>query len=282
MPPPKRFGRVLFRIAGIEIAVHPSWLIIFFALVLIARSEIAPRVVPDDSVWIAPLSIAIALLFYVFVLVHELSHAVMARAHGLDARRITLFVFGGVAQIGSEAQDPATEFRVAIAGPLASLLIAGLLAAVSLTLHPGFDPADGLEVLPGLWGMLAAVNLALAIFNLVPAFPLDGGRVLRAALWRGTRDRARATRWSAVLGKAFAFAMIGAGSAIVVVELGWGRSTDAWQGLWYVVLGMFLFNVAGNAGRVEGGATPRQGPLLEEHDPAARATASTRDYPDER
>jgi Zn-dependent protease len=276
MAPPQRFGRVLFRVAGIEIAVHSSWLIIFFVLVLVARGEIAPRVVPPDSAWIAPLSIAIALLFYLFVLLHELSHSVMARAHGLDARRITLFVFGGVAQIGSEAQDPATEFRVAIAGPLASLMIAGVLAAVSLALHPGFDP-DGIEILPGMWGMLAIVNLALALFNLVPAFPLDGGRVLRAALWRGTRDRARATRWSATLGKAFAFAMIGAGGAIAFVELGWGESGDAWQGVWYVVLGMFLFNVAGNAGRVEGDATPRRN-----LDATPAATGTRTGYPEER
>ena len=282
MPPSKRFGRTLFRIAGIEIAVHSSWLVIFGVLVLVARSEIAPRVVSEDSWWITPLSLGIALLFYAFVLVHELSHAVMARAHGLDARRITLFVFGGVAQIGTEARDPATEFRVAIAGPLASLMIAGILAAISMLVHPEFTATDGIEILPGIWGMLAVVNLALALFNLVPAFPLDGGRVLRAALWGGTRDRVRATRWAATLGKAFAFAMIGAGGAIAFVELGWGQSADAWQGVWYVVLGVFLFNVAGNAGQVEGGAVPRTGPPHAGRDAANRAADGTRDYPEDR
>ncbi|HJR19825.1 MAG TPA: site-2 protease family protein [Actinomycetota bacterium] len=277
MAPPQRFGRVLFRVAGIEVAVHSSWLIIFAILVLIARAEIAPRIVAEESGWIAPLSIAIALLFYTFVLLHELSHALMARAHGLDAKRITLFVFGGVAQIGAEAERPADEFRIAIAGPLASLVIAGVLAAVSLTLHPEFDLQTDTSpyLLPGVWGLLAVVNLALALFNLVPAFPLDGGRVLRAALWRGLRDRAKATRWSAVLGKAFAFSMIGAGGAIAFVELGWGDSSDALQGLWYVVLGMFLFNVAGSAEKVEGGAEPRKGPPTQDE-----ALVSSRDYLD--
>ena len=283
MPPPQRFGRVLFRVFGIEVAVHSSWLIIFVILVLIARSEIAPSVVPADSGWMAPLSIAIALLFYAFVLIHELSHALMARAHGLDAKRITLFVFGGVAQIGAEAERPSDEFRIAVVGPLASLILAGVLAAVSLLIHPEFDLAtDGsYQLLPGLWGLFAVVNLALALFNLVPAFPLDGGRVLRAALWRGTRDRAKATRWSALLGKAFAFSMIGAGGAIALVEIGWGESSDALQGIWYIVLGMFLFNVAGSAGKVEGGAVPRQGPPAD-LDADTRAGAGSRGYSEER
>ena len=283
MPPPQRFGRVLFRVFGIEVAVHSSWLIIFAILVLIARSEIAPRVVPADSGWIAPLSIAIALLFYAFVLIHELSHALMARAHGLDAKRITLFVFGGVAQIGAEAERPSDEFRIAVVGPLASLIVAGVLAAISLLIHPGFNLATdgGYQLLPGLWGLFAVVNLALALFNLVPAFPLDGGRVLRAALWRGTRDRAKATRWSALLGKAFAFSMIGAGGAIALLEIGWGESSDALQGIWYIVLGMFLFNVAGSAGKVEGAAVPQQRPPSDV-DPDTRAGGRSRGYPGDR
>jgi len=280
MPPPGSGSRVLFRIGPIEVAVHASWLIIFFALVLVARSEIAPQIVPRDSTWILPLSIGIALLFYAFVLAHELSHAFMARAHGLDARRITLFVFGGVAQIGAEAEKPADEFRIAIIGPLTSLLIAGVLAAVSLSLHPGFDPEldPSLRILPGVWGVLAVVNLALAVFNLVPAFPLDGGRVLRAGLWKGLRDRAKATRWSATLGKAFAFALIGAGGAIFVLGVSSGSNADAWPGLWYVLVGYFLFNVAGSAGRLEGGAEPRKGPPEQGSDERTRAGETPRRY----
>lgn len=277
MPPGAPRSRVLFRIGGIEVAVHASWLIIFAALVLVSRAEIAPRVVSPESPWISPISIGIALLFYAFVLLHELSHAFMARAHGLDARRITLFVFGGVAQIGAEAEKPSHEFRIAIVGPLTSLLIAGLLAAIARALHPGEN-----VFVAGLWGRLAFVNLALAIFNLVPAFPLDGGRVLRAGLWAGLRDRARATRWASTLGKAFAFAMIGAGGAIAVLEFSRGNNADAWSGLWYVVLGYFLFTVAGSAGRVEGGAVPRKGPPGAEMDPLSRAGVTPPDYREER
>lgn len=246
-------GFVLFKVGPIEIAVHPSWLVIFALIVLVARSQLVPRLLPVRSGWELPLAVAIALLFYSFILIHELSHALMARAHGLDAKRITLFIFGGVAQIGAEAQGPGDEFRIALAGPLASLILAGVLSAVARTLHPhGEWPA-------GLWGELATINLALALFNLVPAFPLDGGRVLRAGLWGALRDRARATLWASTLGKAFAFAMIGAGGAYTAVKLA-GREGTAALGLWYVVLGLFLFNVAGSAGRLEGGAEPVRPP----------------------
>lgn len=253
--------------------MHASWLITFFALVLIARAELVEDIVTADSGWTIPLSLGIALIFYVFVLAHEMSHAIMARAHGLDARRITLFVFGGVAQIGAEAEKPADEFRIAVVGPLASLLIAGVLAAIARALHPDVWVWDA-----GIWGQFAMVNLFLAIFNLVPAFPLDGGRLLRAGLWGGLRDRVKATRWASTLGKAFAFSMIGAGGAIFVVQMSWGDSAEAWPGLWYIVLGYFLFNVAGSAGRLEGGAVPRKGPPGQEVDRQNPPSADPRDY----
>jgi Zn-dependent protease len=245
-------GFVLFRLGPIEIAIHPSWFFIFGVLLLIVRSEFVPALVGDESRLAIPLTIAIALLFYVFVLLHELSHAVVARAHGIDARRITLFLFGGVAQIGGEAQKPAHEYRIAVAGPLASLLIAGVLAATAMRLHPG-RPLEH----AGVWGRFALLNLFLAAFNLIPAFPLDGGRLLRAGLWSGLRDRARATRWASNAGKAFAFILIGAGGAIATT---FALSRDVGgvlSGIWPVVLGYFLFTIAGAAGRAEGGAMPR-------------------------
>jgi Zn-dependent protease len=202
---------------------------------------------------LAPLvSIGIALLFYSFILIHELSHAFVARGYGIDAKRITLFIFGGVAQIGAEAQRPSDEYHIAIAGPLASLIIAGVLSAVSRLLHPA---GDGL---PGLWGYLAGVNFALAGFNLIPAFPLDGGRLLRAGLWGGLRDRVRATRWAANMGKGFAFLLMGGGGAILATGAFQGDRTGV-VGVWYVVLGYFIFTIAGTAGKAEGGAEPRRG-----------------------
>ncbi|MCI0432412.1 MAG: M50 family metallopeptidase, partial [Gemmatimonadetes bacterium] len=157
--PPGGRGFVLFRLGPIEVAVHPSWFLIVGILVLIVRAELVPDVVGDNSGWTPLLSIAIALLFYLFILAHELSHAAVARMHGIDARRITLFIFGGVAQIGGEAQRPAHEFRIAVAGPLASLFIAGVLAAVARTLHPEADGLLGISERGGLWGDLALVNL---------------------------------------------------------------------------------------------------------------------------
>src|SRR5438093_333725 len=185
------------------------------------------------------------------------SSRAQARAHGIDARRITLFIFGGVAQIGGEAQKPAHEFRIAVAGPLASLLIAGCLAAIARALHPNAGGLAGIADHGGLWGNFALVNLALALFNLIPAFPLDGGRLLRAGLWGGLRDRARATRWASNLGKAFAFLFMGAGGAIAGTYALRGDAGNALPGLWYLVLGYFLFSIAGSAGRSEGGAQPR-------------------------
>ncbi|MFY9586768.1 MAG: site-2 protease family protein, partial [Actinomycetota bacterium] len=163
-----------------------------------------------------------------------------------------------VAQIGGEAQEPAHEFRIAVAGPLMSLFIAGVLAAVARVLHPAADGLDGITVHGGLWGNLAIVNLALALFNLIPAFPLDGGRLLRAGLWGGLRDRVRATRWAANLGKAFAFVLMGAGGAIAAIYGARGDAGNGLTGVWYVVIGYFLFTIAGTAGRAEGDAQPRK------------------------
>jgi Zn-dependent protease len=251
MPPrvPSR-GIVLFRLGPIEVAIHPSWLIMFAIIAWIANDEIVPGLVRSDSGLAPLLAIAIALLFYSFILLHELSHAVVARMHGIDARRITLFLFGGVAQIGAEAQEPRHEFRIAVAGPLMSLWLAGVLTAAARLLHPG-------QQLPGVWGRLALLNLFLAAFNLIPAFPLDGGRLLRAGLWAGLRDRARATRWAANAGKGFAFGLMGLGGAFAGASLVSHQSDATFSGLWYIVLGYFLFTIAGSAGRTEGGATPR-------------------------
>src|ERR1044071_5183458 len=127
--------RVLFRLGPFEIAIHPSWFLMLGVIALIANGEIVPELVGEHSGWAPILSIAIALLFYSFVVLHELSHAMVARLHGIDARRITLFLFGGVGSIGAEAQKPADEFRIAAAGPLCSLLLAGVLVAVAHALH---------------------------------------------------------------------------------------------------------------------------------------------------
>jgi len=242
---------VLFRLGPFEIAIHPSWFLMLGVIALIANEEIVPAIVGDRSGLAPILSIGIALLFYSFVVLHELSHAIVARLHGIDARRITLFIFGGVAQIGAEAQQPADEFRIAAAGPLCSLILAGALVGVAHALHPGE------KFFPGVWGRLGLINLALAAFNLVPAFPMDGGRLLRAGLWSGLRDRARATRWAANLGKGFAFLLIGGGGAYAAANIASAEPSGVIPGVWYVLIGSFLLRIADTAGRTEGGAIPR-------------------------
>ena len=267
MRSPSGRGIVLFRVGPIEIAIHPSWLVTFAAVALIAHFSITPNVVAKDGGFAPPVSIGIALLFYSFILLHELSHAIVARSYGIDAKRITLFIFGGVAQIGGEAQRPSHEYHIAIAGPLASLIIASVLAGVSRALHPA---GDGL---PGVWGYLAGVNLALAGFNLIPAFPLDGGRLLRAGLWGALKDRVRATRWAANMGKGFAFLLMGGGGAILATSA-LDRDATGVLGIWYVVLGYFIFTIAGSAGKAEGGAKPRLGATtVRPLDPAVKVNA---------
>lgn len=255
LPSPARGGIVVARVWGVELVVHPSWLVTFVVLALFARNTVASRLDPEPSAAAAwALGVALALGLSLSVVVHEMCHALVARASGLDARRITLFLFGGIAQVGKEAPGPAVEFRIAVAGPLASVLIAGTLAVVARLLHPGR------EGLPGAWGMLAAVNLALALFNLVPGFPLDGGRILRSALWAGLRDRARATRWAALGGRGVALALMGLGAAFFARSfVTGGEGADGAAAVWYVLLGWFLYGAAGSAGRAEGGARPRSG-----------------------
>lgn len=239
-------GWVVARPFGIELAVHPSRLATFALLGVVARGELAPQLAPRaGAVVLWGIAAAMALGFAASVVLHEMSHAVVARAHGLEAKRITLFLFGGVASIGNVAPSPAAEFRIAIAGPLSSLIIAGSLAATSRLAHPG-----DAEALPGVWGFFAAVNLVVALFNLVPGYPLDGGRILRSGLWMATRDRAKATRWAAVGGRLVALGLMGAG----VYAFGRREDGGILAGAWYLLLGWFLYGAVGAAAAAE---TPR-------------------------
>lgn len=279
MPVPRNLSRRplgglrIARPFGIELVVHPSWLATFLLLAVLARQELAPGLAPhaDQAVlWL--LGFALALGFAASVVVHEMAHAIVARAHGLEARRITLFLFGGVAQIGKQAPGPAAEFRVALAGPLMSLVIAGALAVVARTLHPvPFRGPDTIEqALPGVIGFYAGLNLAVALFNLVPGFPLDGGRILRSGLWMLTHDRARATRWAAWGGRLVAFALMGGGLLALARGAG-GADGELLAGMWYVMLGWFLFGAVGAAAQAEGGAeaTARDAEASRPPDPAA-------------
>lgn len=250
-------GLPLITIAGIEVTVDWSLLIIFALITASLGSGLFPQWHPAWGAvtsWLTAL--AAAVLFFVSVLAHELSHSLVGRANGVQVKRITLFVFGGMAQIEHEPDRWRAELWMAIVGPATSLVI-GVLCVVAARIGAPLGAAaqagnvPALERLivnldPGrtllLW--LGQINIVLAVFNLVPAFPLDGGRVLRALLWGATGDLRRATRWASALGQAFAWLLIAAGIAMLLgVSLPYFGS-GAGNGLWLAFIGWFLNNAA--------------------------------------
>lgn len=239
--PPVHTARlfVLFRIKGIDVAFTPSWLVTVTLLALIIRMS---SVIPEDAGKAAGAAIAvgITLLFYTFVLLHEAAHTVVASIFGLQPRRIVLFMLGGVSQIGRDADEPKQEYLIALAGPVASLAIAAILAIVTRATNQPFD---------GVWGTLSVVNLFLALFNLIPGFPLDGGRVLRSTVWALSGDRIRATRIAANGGRIVAAGLVAGGVMWLLVRVD-DLSNGVW-GIWYIVLGYFLYSHATDAGRIE-------------------------------
>lgn len=221
----------LTKIRGIDVGVHYSWFIVF---VLITFSLTA-RFASEHPHWTLAehylVGIATSLLFFGSILVHELAHSFVALAKGIPVRSVTLFVFGGVAQIGREPDRPMTEFQIAIAGPIASALLAlgfGMIAYLA---------GDQFERLSALAGWLSSINLLLALFNLVPGFPLDGGRIFRAALWHMTGSLTKATRIAAGTGQ-------GVGYALIFFGIWTGFTVNWFSGLWLAFIGWFLMNAA--------------------------------------
>ena len=221
----------LGRIWGIPIGLHFSWFLIFIFLTWSLATGLFPFQYPGVSIiiyWL--LAIGTSILFFSSVLSHELGHVFIALRNSVPVKGITLFIFGGVAQITEEPRSPGAEFRIAIAGPLVSLGLAGLFG--SLILLGDTIPSLGIA---GAW--LFRVNLILAVFNMIPGFPLDGGRVLRAALWWLSNDYYRATQIASFSGQLFAFGFIGFGIFSFLTGNGL-------NGLWLVFIGWFLRNAA--------------------------------------
>src|SRR5690606_8379728 len=192
-----RRGLAAFRVAGIEVRLDNSWLLIFVLVLWSLSAGYLPRIAPEASAaarWGAGLGAA--LLFFASLLAHELAHALVARRAGIPVPAITLFLFGGASHMEHDPREPATELRVAAAGPLTSFALAGVFAVAAAALGGRLPPLP-----QALLGWLAWINLALGVFNLLPGLPLDGGRILRAAVWwrtgsieRGTRVASRAGR----------------------------------------------------------------------------------------
>jgi len=223
----------LFRIRGIEVGVHVSWLIV---LGLVTWS-IAMGFVPQALPGIAPVEAWIigaisAVLLFASVLLHELAHSFVAISRGLPVHSITLFLFGGVSNLTADSKDPRTEFLIAIVGPLTSFAIAG--AALVLANLP-LDERIGVVLT-----YLSVVNALLGVFNLIPGFPLDGGRVFRSIIWRATGSVRRATEIAASVGQLVGFGFVAWG--ILGVFDG-----DLLGGLWTAAIGLFLQNAAGSS-----------------------------------
>ena len=221
----------LFRVRGIPVRIDFGWLLIVGFISWNLASGYFPHVLPSLSAtayWAQGL--AAALLLFASVLLHELAHALVAVGHGVSVGGITLHIFGGVSQLDSEPETPRAEFLIAIVGPLTSFAIAGIAHGLGrLVTAP--SSADALA------GYLAAVNVVVGVFNLLPAFPLDGGRVLRAALWAWSGRLDSATRVASRIGSAFALLMVAAG--LVRAFTG-----DVVAGLWLALIGLFLHQAA--------------------------------------
>ena len=226
----------LGKIAGIEIGLHYSWFIIA-ALITFSLGERFHQVNPGwgaGRVWIAALLTAVQ--FFVTLLLHELAHSLLAQKRGLKVKSITLFALGGVSQIEGDAPDAKTEFWVAIAGPLASLVIGfgSLAIAAALGWHPATEPHTAVTAVL-VW--LGYINVGLGIFNLIPGFPLDGGRVFRAIVWAMTKNADRSTRIAARVGQVVAFLFI-------LYGLWQFFGGAGFNGLWIAFIGWFLMDAA--------------------------------------
>src|SRR5437667_6293445 len=226
----------LFRIFGIQIGLHYSWLLIAVLIVFSLAGQFAATNPQWGANVIWGVSLLTALLFFATIVIHELSHAAIAKTRGLPVRSITLFALGGVAQIEKEASDAKTEFWMGIAGPITSALIG--LICLGIAAGIGWNPSFHHQS-PGaaMLGWLGVINLALAVFNMVPGFPLDGGRVLRASIWWITGDVSRATRIATGIGQLIAFAFIIVGLFRFFNGAGFG-------GLWLTFIGWFLLDAA--------------------------------------
>jgi Zn-dependent protease/CBS domain-containing protein len=226
---------VVGRIAGIQIAVHVSWLIIVALLTASLATTFFPQAAPGHSpgvYWLVGLGAT--LLLFASVLLHELGHSLVARARGLPVSSITLFIFGGVSNLEQDPRSPGEEFVVAAIGPALSLVVGGLLLAPVL-LGGQFDP-----LLRSVLVYLGSTNVLLGVFNLLPGFPLDGGRVLRATLWKVTGSLQTATRWAARVGQGLAFLLILLG--VWQFFLG-----NLLAGIWTGFIGWFMLNAAQSA-----------------------------------
>jgi Zn-dependent protease/predicted transcriptional regulator len=228
---PTKSGFRIGSILGIPIYLHASWLLIFGLITYTLGMQFTQSHPQWSSTQHWTVGVLTSMLFFASVLFHELSHSVVAMHYKIRVASITLFLFGGVARIGREPSKAIQEFNIAIAGPLASYFLCVFFFGLTLL----FPYSDALGAL-GLW--LAQINFAVATFNLLPGFPLDGGRIFRAAVWGATKDFTRATRVASVSGQLVAYGLILLGAWFAAVKHDWQ------SGLWLACIGFYLQSAA--------------------------------------
>ncbi|MBA3866994.1 MAG: site-2 protease family protein [Solirubrobacterales bacterium] len=257
----------LFHVRGIRISVDWSWFLIFFFLIL-TMSQRFGETLGESSTAAAPFALAVASAvgFFGSIVLHELGHAFAALRKGIGISSIQLWIFGGVARMDRESDSPATEFEVAVAGPLVTLAIVILASAIgtaaagvgefghALRVGLEFHTAAGVSGIVSMLAWLAAINAFVLVFNLLPAFPMDGGRIARSFIWWRTGNRNLATRYAANLGRVFAYLFIGAGLLLLA-------SGDIFSGVWLALIGMVI-NGGARGAAMQTALTDRIGDVL--------------------
>lgn len=232
-------GFKLGKIFGIEIYISYSWFLIFLLITFILTYNIFPQEFPGHTFFVnLILGVITAFLFFGSLLFHELSHSFVANRNHIPITKITLFIFGGMAQMSKEPDKPFSEFKMAIAGPVSSLFLALSFLGIFIILVATGFPSTVFAPFEFLW----QINLLLAIFNLVPGYPLDGGRVFRSLLWMFMGDQQRATNIASKAGQLFAAILIG-GGIFIVLDSGFRD----FSGFWLILIGAFLYQSASSS-----------------------------------
>ncbi len=233
-----RSGVPLGKIGGLTVVAGGSILLLAALVAWALYLDILATIPATGGGAAAVAAVVGSMLFVGGILVHELSHAFVARRRDIEVTDVRLFVFGGYTTMAGEPPNARDEFTIAAAGPVASFFVSGILYVASIA-------TVALPAMSRVFLALAVANLALAFFNLLPGFPLDGGRVLRAALWRRSGDRAKATRTAVRFGQLVGFGLMGVGVAFLV-------SVQDLAGLWWMIIGWFVYRTAADAGKREG------------------------------
>ncbi len=250
-------GFKLGRVFGITIRIDWSWLFIFL-LISWDLATVFLQVHPGWTTWLAWLTAVVAaLLFFGSVLTHELAHSLVARARGVPVRSITLFLFGGVSDIQREPPSPLAEFLITVVGPLSSIVLGIVFIGLSgvavgplqIVAASPFSLVGRLDPLTTLLLWLGSVNILVGLFNLIPGFPLDGGRILRSILWAITRNLRQATYWASLIGRMVAWLMILTGVAMIFGVSVPFFGTGFISGLWLIFIGWFLNSAAAQSYR---------------------------------